>query len=236
MSDDALSDDLNSTRGVTLQELLRRSVQGALAEAAIGCLPARVESYDASKQQVNVQILVYDFHRDETGALVPAPVPVINSIPVQFPAGGGYVLTFPIAVGDTGAIMFAARSLDRWLASSGDPVDPELYHRFAPTDAVYLPGVYPFGAPRTSAPTDHAILGKDGGVQIHCEASTITIGDTSGSKAIALNGDACAIAAALATWMGNVQTSLNTLGQPVAALVGTTIANVSASATQAKAK
>jgi hypothetical protein len=67
------------------------------------------------------------------------------------------------------------------------------------------------------------------------EATTIKVGKNA-TKAVALDQDECTISAALATWMTNVQTSLNTLGQPVAALVGTAIATVAATATKAKAE
>lgn len=241
---DALDNTLDSVRGVTMPELLRRAVRAELAELALGCLPARVERYDASKQLVDVSILIRDFYRDEEGALQTWQPPVITNLPIVLPAGGGYVLMVPIAVGDTGCLMAGARSFDRWLSGNGDAVDPELYYRNAITDGCFVPGLFPFGAPRQSAPTDHAIIGKDGGVQIHMRSSTITIGDESGSKFIGRDGDTvdcgtlyftpnAGMAPAVLTYVGPP----GPYPPPVPPVTAIPLSGkLSASATQAKAK
>ena len=58
---------------------------------------------------------------------------------MQFPGAGGYRITFPVAEGDTGLLLFAESSLDKWLVSGGT-VDPEDDRRHDLTDAVFLPG------------------------------------------------------------------------------------------------
>lgn len=92
--------------------------------------------------------------------------------------------------------------------------------------------------------TCHVRLRADGSIDVEAKSNTSIRVTASGTGEVVLNGgslkvardtDAVAIAAALATWMTNVQTSLTTLGQPVAALVGTTIGNISGGATRVKA-
>lgn len=43
--------------------------------------------------------------------------PLLLKVPVLFPAGGGFVLTFPIAAGDECLVVFNDRELDNWLAT-----------------------------------------------------------------------------------------------------------------------
>lgn len=201
MSDDPLSDDNDSTRGVSLTELNDRLIRAALAENVRSWIPARVESYDAATRKANVQILVYDFHRDEGGALVVAAVPVINCVPVVFPTAGGFTLSMPVVKGTLGSIFFGERSLDRWLSGNGDPVDPAIYSRFNLTDAQFVAGLLPFGAPLEVAdPTDHATLGSISGVRIHFRDDGICIGDESGAKFLVLNGDALTASSQMAAW------------------------------------
>lgn len=187
MADGPLSDNDDNTRAVTQSELLRRAMRAELAEGMHTMIPARVESFDASKQMANLQILVKDFHRDETGALVVASLPIVNNVPVQFLTAGGFTFTVPIVAGTMGSLIFAERSLDAWLSSSGAEVDPGLYARFSLTDCVFMPGLLPFGEPMSVAPpTDHATAGSITGARIHFRASTITAGDEAGAAFVAI--------------------------------------------------
>ncbi len=141
-------------------------------------LPGKIVKYDESTQKADVQPLIKERYTDESGAQQSRELPVIPSVPVQFPGAGGYRITFPVAVGDTGLIMFAEASLDKWLVSGGT-VDPADERRHDLTDAVFLPGLRDFGHALTSAPTDRATFGKDDGLQIHVDGSKIRIGSNS---------------------------------------------------------
>lgn len=55
-------------------------------------------------------------------------------------------LALPVAVGDTGLLIFSDRSLDVWLATGGI-VDPGDDRRHALSDAVFVPGLRPFSSP-----------------------------------------------------------------------------------------
>lgn len=163
-------------RTTTLQDLLSKFRESMAAQIHTA-LPGKIVRYDSSAQKADVQPLIKDRYTDEAGALQVRTLPVIPAVPVQFPGAGGYRITFPVAEGDTGLLLFAESSLDKWLVSGGT-VDPEDDRRHDLTDAVFLPGLRDFGHALASAPTDRATFGKDDGLQIHVDGSKIRIGTT----------------------------------------------------------
>lgn len=145
-----------------MAEVLRDSMAEALEDVHTA-MPVRVTRYDAAKQQADVQPLIKVAHLDETGERVPATLPTIRNCPVQFPGGGGFVLIYPLAVGDTGLLIFSEASLDKWLSGAGAEVDPDIDLRHHLTDGIFIPGVRPFGAARGSHDDGAMLVGVDGG-------------------------------------------------------------------------
>ena len=198
MANDVLSDDEEPTRGVIQADATERAIRAALAERVRSMIPARVDKVhldgSGNLKWVDCKPLIGDFHRDETGKLVSTSVPIICSVPVVLLVGGGFCFTVPLiggANGTLGMLIFSDRSMDRWLSGQGqEVVDPELYHRSALTDACFIPGLLPFGAPMDPAPpVDHATAGSVSGPRIHFRSNVITIGDESGSKKLGLDQD-----------------------------------------------
>ena len=165
-----------SSRNSSLQDLLARFRESLLADLHTS-LPGKIVRYDSSTQKADVQPLIKERYIDESGATQVRDLPVIPSVPVQFPGAGGYRITFPIATDDTGLVVFSESSLDKWLVSGGT-VDPSDERRHDLTDAVFLPGLRDFGHPLGSAATDRATFGKDDGLQIHVDGNKIRIGTT----------------------------------------------------------
>lgn len=149
-------------RTPTLGEVIEARIATEL-ESMHTAIPGRVVKYDPATQKADVQPLVRSAYLDEDGLRQTASLPVVPSCPVAFPGGSGLVVTFPVAVGDFGLLIFAESSLDKWLAGSGGEVDPQFDHRHHLSDAVFIPGVRPFGAARSTNPGNAVCIGVDGG-------------------------------------------------------------------------
>jgi phage baseplate assembly protein gpV len=95
----------------------------------------------AGKITVDVQPVVQGKVRTPDGVTTLVNLPVIPDVPVVFPRGGGYVLTFPVAVGDEVLIVHAARNIDGWWQQGGiqPPFDSRMHDI---TDAFVVPGPY----------------------------------------------------------------------------------------------
>lgn len=174
----------DTPRKPSLADVVRRAMDARIADLRV-CLPAKVTRYDAAKQQVDAQPLLADSIDGEDGAAVAVTLPVVTNVPVVFPGGGGFMLTFPIAAGDVVTLVFSDRSLDEWLSKGGDvtPADPRQHHL---SDAVAFPSLAPFSAPRAHASASKVVLGKDGDPAIYIDGSEIHIGGDSGLEKAAL--------------------------------------------------
>lgn len=199
-------------RTTTLQDLLSKFRESMAAQIHTA-LPGKIVRYDSSAQKADVQPLIKDRYTDEAGALQVRTLPVIPAVPVQFPGAGGYRITFPVAEGDTGLLLFAESSLDKWLVSGGT-VDPEDDRRHDLTDAVFLPGLRDFGHALASAPTDRATFGKDDGLQIHISANGINIGSNTPAQL-----ESETLGDTLQAWLNQIHVWLSALTLPVAGSV-----------------
>lgn len=189
-------------RAPNLGEVIRIGAQVALSNAHT-CLPAQVTRYDAAKQQADVKPLVRVTYLDEEGQEVITDLPVVPNCPVQFAFGGGMTITFPIAVGDFGILLFAERSIDKWLTGSGQIVDPQFDHTHHLTDGIFIPGIRPFGAPRKTDPGNTISIGVDGG----------------SFQGAALGADIASHLAALKTWADTHVHSSATPGNPTSVAI-----------------
>jgi len=73
----------------------------------------------------------------------PMALPELMDVPLIYPGGNGFRLTFPIAVGDTVLLIFSERAIETWL-DSGDVVDPASSRAFDLSDAIAIPGLIPY--------------------------------------------------------------------------------------------
>ncbi len=82
-------------------------------------LPGIIEDFDPVRMTCTVQPAIDSQVRDESGIVRSQPRPLLSDCPVQFPAGGGCSLTFPVEKGDECLVVFASRCIDSWW-QSGD--------------------------------------------------------------------------------------------------------------------
>jgi len=103
------------------------------------CLPGRIKSYDYTTQKANVLPLLRDVYADNQKI----DMPVIINVPVIFPAIGSVGLTFPVNPGDGVLLVFAERSIDKWL-SKGGVVTSDDPRWFDLSDAIAIVGLNSF--------------------------------------------------------------------------------------------
>src|SRR5580700_198846 len=102
-------------------------------------LPAIVVSFDAATQNVTVQPAIKE---SLLNSLVPTPqsLPQLANVPVIYPRGGGFSVTFPLVEGDEGVIVFQDIAIDSWWQSGGTNNVEVERRRHDLADAVFIPG------------------------------------------------------------------------------------------------
>lgn len=105
-------------------------------------IPGTIQSYDASKKKVSVKPSIKKKLNNEI-----LSYPTISEVPIIFPSTKDSIVAFPLSIGDGGLILFSEVSLERYLSSFGEEVEPGENRKFALSDAVFIPGLFPFGNP-----------------------------------------------------------------------------------------
>lgn len=128
-------------------QMLRAAIDAELVHRHTA-LPARVVDYDRASQSCSVQVVLKRAYMDEEGTRQTEELPVIPHVPVGFLGGGDYGITFELAAGVTGMLVFSEASMDKWLnEGSSTPTDPLDDRRNNLTDAVFYPGMRSFADP-----------------------------------------------------------------------------------------
>lgn len=89
-------------------------------------LPGIIQSFNAAEKTCVVQPAIKAQALNPDGTTQWITLPLLLDCPVQFPSGGGYTLTFPLAQGDECLVVFANRCIDAWWQSGGVQVQAEL--------------------------------------------------------------------------------------------------------------
>jgi len=171
------------------------------------CLPGIVKAYDPETQTASVQPAIRRVFVDQGEV----DLPVCVDVPVVFPAGGDFVLTFPVAAGDECLLIFSERAIDFWWDRGGTQLPSEVrFHDLS--DAFALVGVN--SRPRFVAnvnPEAVELRTRDGGTVIRMEDGKITsnVGGDIGSQA-ALNGNDWA------SWAHDLITQIKAITVPTA--------------------
>ncbi len=184
----------------TLAEAIRRAVQLGLADTHVS-LPAKVVRVDLARNLVDAQPLVMDLVEQPEGGRTAVAFPVVTNVPIQVANGGGFRMTFPVAVGDVVVLVFADRSLDVWLARGGGPVDPVDPRAHALSDGVVaIPSTNP--AKPWTIRADAAAIGHEGGPQVVLKQGEIDLGgDGAGLEGAALGASLKTYLAGLKLWL-----------------------------------
>ena len=165
------------TSPISLTDAIRQSILYQLGTIHTA-LPAAIIDYDYTVQKASVQPLL---NKVWTNAL-PEPMPVLENVPVIFPSSGGASLTFPVNTGDTVLLVFIERSIDLWLTQGGQ-VSPDDPRKFDLSDAVAIPGLFPFSISSKATNNTDLLLSYNGSYLRIKESGDIVI-ETSSKIAI----------------------------------------------------
>lgn len=180
--------------------IIAEAVRDALFDLHTG-LPGRVESFDSARGTVDVLPLLKRVYQDPDDAseVKEFELPVIPDVPIVYPAGGGWSITFPLEPGDLVYISFAERSLDRWKAAdAGSTVDPQLVSLHPLDGAVAIPALRPPTDKLSGLDRGGLRVGKEGGSteifiddngRVTIKSSDIRFVDENASKSYVLGED-----------------------------------------------
>lgn len=172
-----------SSRSPSLEMVIREALRAYLGRVHVA-LPGRIVSYDAATQKADVQPMVLNVQRSVDGDDVREALPLLTDVPVLFPRSATFFVSFPMNVGDRVLLIFNERSIDKYMTGLGepapatpvditDPVDPRAHNL---SDAVALPGFFPFVDALGTVHEHNMVMGKDGGAQIHFTGPLVMLG------------------------------------------------------------
>lgn len=175
-----------------IEESLRLAIEGAQSQVWTA-IPGLVTSADLAAQTVSVQPSIMGSVTDRVGNKVNQPLPLLINVPIVWPRGGGFALTFPVKAGDEVLVVFASRCIDSWWQSGGIgvPIESRM-HDLSDGFAILAPTSQPKKLPfvsssnaqlRTESGSTYVEVTPDGKVQI-VAASEIALT----APAIKLNG------------------------------------------------
>jgi len=101
-----------ATLGSTIKHAIDSYIKGIHTS-----MPGIVESFNPTTQLATVQPAikrVFITREENKEILTPVELPILINVPVIFPRGGGFSLTFPVEKGDECLLVFTERSIDSW--------------------------------------------------------------------------------------------------------------------------
>lgn len=151
-------------------------------------MPATIVSYDRSTQKATVQPSFK--RRTKTGQVF--SFPVVTNVPCLFPRSTDFSLTFELKPQDSGLLICAQRSLDRWLEKGGE-VDPQDPRKHSFTDGIFIPGLFSFN---DSAPAEQNITvlkNKDTRFRMYENGKMAFANLSSGEELVLVLSDLCQV-------------------------------------------
>lgn len=151
----------------------------AKMETVHTCLPGKILSYSGhSTRKARVQPLI----RLELGTGPILDIPPIDGVPVVFQSSQEGAVLFPVKAGDTCLLVFSEAGIGRWLLGRGDLADPDSQDRHSLTDAIAIPGLFPFqGVPKLTVPEDAMWVGFKG-ASLTLTGNTFSLKDAKGNS------------------------------------------------------
>jgi hypothetical protein len=176
------------------EELTRAWIERYLGELHVA-MPGRIESYDAATQTANVLPLVRHPSPQPDGSTAMEDLPVIPSVPVLWPRGGGWFFATHLEAGDTVQLLVNSAAIGHWRVGGGDVTDPGDLRRHHLSHAVAIPGLATRAGALRHAPNGPAglVFGQDADngtrVRIDRDGTVTVVRDTTELLRVATNGE-----------------------------------------------
>lgn len=174
-----------------LQVRIRTVVQGTIV------------TYDVATQTAVVQPAANQLVR--SGEHV--PMNVTNPVPVAFPEGGGWSISWALVPNDRVLLLVGDRDSAGFRALGG-PYNPASARMHNLTDSFVWPGAGPSPDPITGLSSTDLIIRGPGGIAIQINPAGV-ISLAGGGPAVGRVGDAVSPSADMIAWMSQVATALN---------------------------
>lgn len=175
-----------SSQLANLTTAIRTGVDNRLKDLHTA-MPGIIQSFDHETQLATVQPAVRRIFKsvddESVETLVATDLPILINVPVLYPGGGGFHLTFPVKKDDECLLLFCERSYDRWY-NFGGVQDPGARRFHALSDAVAFVGITSKPNSITNYDDTNVQLKKDDGTvaitlldsgEIDITAPTITL-------------------------------------------------------------
>lgn len=148
----------------TLPSIIKQAIDNRLKDLHTSC-PGIVESFDPVTQTASIQPAIKRIFVTDDGEkeiLTPSPLPLLINVPIVFPRGGGFSLTFPVKKGDECHIQFCERSIDIW-HEKGEVCNPGARRFHSLSDAVAYVGLSSIPNKIDNYDENNTVLMKDDG-------------------------------------------------------------------------
>lgn len=133
-------------------------------------MPGKIVKYDEDNKIADVLPLLSKI----TIKNVEVPLPVIPGVPVIFPSGKSFELSWEVQKGDGVLLVFSEAALGAWVNSDGTKqISPESKHRFSETDAMAIVGL----SSKVLTPALKMYIDKTGKMTIGSGSSPFVKGD-----------------------------------------------------------
>lgn len=152
-----------------------------VSEDAFSALPGVVVAFNPTTMTADIQLAVKAPLRNGDGSAEFLEIPVLGDVPILYPRGGGFHMSFPLAPGDGVLVVFSTLDSGGWETSGVAPSEPLNLIRNGLNSCVAIPGWNPtadlLSASSVTARTTKAVLGKDGGAHLVIDSTTVTAAD-----------------------------------------------------------
>src|SRR6476619_1472596 len=123
----------------TEAELLRRAIENRLLDLHTQ-IPAVVESWNESTNTIDARVCLKRAIASDDEKTVYEELPILRNIPVMYPKGGGFCLTFPLKQGDPVRLVFDEQYAGDYRETGSVPSAPVFAGRFNLSSCVASPG------------------------------------------------------------------------------------------------